>query len=911
MSITPSASPAPPNSFFPAPYRIPDEPPPPKRQRCSSTSRPARASSSATPDDFNNERQASAMRMFDVWSQLAEKYSRRIDEDDIVDLATGEIVKDRGVLSAETPWKFPRFADVDDAESTGTDEDDEDDVDELDAFAGTGEVSVHGWTVPPVREMDPADAKDLEEFMEAEKRRREECGEDEVSEDGGELDESQDAEEEDDTKEDPDTTDFKFLPPPDSHRVEVDDSDDELDNWGIVDESNTVSPVKTVENSGIIEILDSPSVSPIRSSNSNVTTPKSKKHVPAKNTPPSKSDRKRHPQLQLQTPPQSRTPSSVLSPVDDEFTPVPSPLSSPFPPSQSSSPTKPKRKPDVVPRRVDRSVSRVRTRSQSRGRSPPRDSTHESIPRLDLVDSQRGRSVSRRSPRFKSEENVHGTKASTTVKRIDFSSITSATSTPKKKQSPSSSKTNNLSPAPKRRGSAGRSSSRFSPEPQSHEKGKGHDTVEHRGFDRKGKGKAMDVEDLEDDDRWREDSNDPIGLPSSPTRPSRRNSSRPREKQSQSASPSFKEEHIPLPRSPEPLPRGTRKRKRKSLSCDSEDSSRPAESEGNFTSFVDEKILIIRRQASSTSFVSSPTKQKTRSSSLSAKFKAKKPLENSEGASHSESEPEPETHQSSRHHPRSQQTLPSYYPPPSFYPYPSYPPATDMHPTIPLHDPRAQFIISQAMHQLSSLFTAPWAAQPFTPPRHSSSARSAPASGSSPYSYPTTPHHPHIQPYAFDSGASAGTLPPSSPPGSSPPSSSPLHSAGRRASLVPRSRSRGRHVSFKIDRDLRDAEVDAHVDARARQQMEDSEESDNTGSPSVSRRDEKKQMVANLSDSETNAHSRISVRQIEFSNKARAGLTARAQTPGPPIAQPSPTARRRANVSPTVVKPKGKIRKTN
>ncbi|KAJ7134650.1 hypothetical protein C8R44DRAFT_771064 [Mycena epipterygia] len=138
--ITPSASPAPASnskSFFPAPYRIADEAPPLKRQRCSSTPRPPRASSSATPDDFNigREREASALRMLDVWSQLAEKYSRRIDEDDIVDLVTGKIVKDRGVLSAETPWKIGRFADLDD--STGSDEEDEDDVDELDAFAGS------------------------------------------------------------------------------------------------------------------------------------------------------------------------------------------------------------------------------------------------------------------------------------------------------------------------------------------------------------------------------------------------------------------------------------------------------------------------------------------------------------------------------------------------------------------------------------------------------------------------------------------------------------------------------------------------------------------------------------------------------------------------------------------------------
>jgi hypothetical protein len=60
----------------------------------------------------------------------------------------------------------------------------------------------------------------------------------------------------------------------------------------------------------------------------------------------------------------------------------------------------------------------------------------------------------------------------------------------------------------------------------------------------------------------------------------------------------------------------------------------------------------------------------------------------------------------------------------------------------------------------------------------------------------------------FDSGAS---LPPSSPPGSSSPSlsSSPTHAVSRKASLVPRSRSRGRRVSFKVEEDQRDDEVDS------------------------------------------------------------------------------------------------------
>lgn len=272
VPLTPSASPAPASNsrFFPAPYRIPDEAPPQKRQRRSST--PRHPSSSATPDDFNVEREASAMRMWDIWSQLADKYSRRIDEDDIVDLTTFEIVKDRGVLSAEAPWKFGRFADqeesvaTDDDEEDGEDED-EDDVDELDSFAGPAAEAVSapgaGWTVPPVREMDPADARDLEGFMEAETRRREECGEDDTSEDGV-LDENR-ADSLDMGGHDTDVSDAVETPALASrpyHSAGDDESDDELGTWDVVDASNMVVRVaeKQPDNPDIIEILDPPSV---------------------------------------------------------------------------------------------------------------------------------------------------------------------------------------------------------------------------------------------------------------------------------------------------------------------------------------------------------------------------------------------------------------------------------------------------------------------------------------------------------------------------------------------------------------------------------------------------------------------------------------------------------------------------
>ncbi|KAJ7771862.1 hypothetical protein B0H16DRAFT_1685717 [Mycena metata] len=642
MPSSPSTSSAP---FFPPPYRIPDAPSPTKRQRRSSTPRQPGPSASATPDELYIEREASARRMRDVWDQLAEKYSRRIDEDDIIDLVTGEIVKDRGVLSAETPWKFGRFADESVDDSTGTDEEEDDDIDELDLFAESPQVEIHGWTVPPVRKVDPADAKDLEEFMEAERRRREVGGEEESSEE-----DTDDVE----TALDDDNATDPVPAPPAPRRGEIDDSDDELDNWDTIDESNVVSPVK----SETIEILDSPSVSPIRSS------PRFK--VPLPKLSP---ERRPQPPLQLQTPPRSQTPS-----VLEDF-----PTSVPMRP-QPSPPSKP-----LTPKRDDP----VKTRSQSRGRSPQRGKTsQERLPRLDLASIKRGRSITRRPTRPIVDDD------------------------PEKSKAPSGSTV--VAPTSVKR-SAPRPKNELSPQPPS----------------------------------------------------------------------AFKNEHGSVPRTPQ----STRKRKRKSLSLDPSEPDIPV---------------------ASSSFVTSSSKGKQRATSVSARVKSEKPAD--------------EAGEASSHH-YAHPGIPPYYPPPSFYQYPPYPPPSDVHPAMPLQDPRAQFIISQAMHQLSTLFTAPWPAQPYTPHRASSSARAASTSAPSPYyPYPTTPHHTHTHPYVFDSGASVGTLPPSSPPDSSPPSSSP-----HRPSLVSRSRSRGRRVSFKLDNDPRDGadssehETDLPARGRARHRQDEGE----------------------------------------------------------------------------------------
>jgi hypothetical protein len=94
--------------------------------------------------------------------------------------------------------------------------------------------------------------------------------------------------------------------------------------------------------------------------------------------------------------------------------------------------------------------------------------------------------------------------------------------------------------------------------------------------DRKGKGRAMDVEQFLDDGQ--EESDDPLELPLSPPRPSKRHRPSPATVPKGKLKDHSHEERIP---SPEPPPWSTKKRKRRSSSFDSESSTRRADSDGN------------------------------------------------------------------------------------------------------------------------------------------------------------------------------------------------------------------------------------------------------------------------------------------------------------------------------------------
>ena len=142
------------------------------------------------------------MRVLNIWSGLAERYHRRLDKDDIVDIRTGEVIKDRGVLN-ELPkrYNFGDLADNDDAPAINTDpgsegvdnlagdeeddDEDEDDAEEPDAFPSSdGLVAPQISRITPLRPAtSSSDVDDLREFLKAEAIRRELDGGDDSSED--------------------------------------------------------------------------------------------------------------------------------------------------------------------------------------------------------------------------------------------------------------------------------------------------------------------------------------------------------------------------------------------------------------------------------------------------------------------------------------------------------------------------------------------------------------------------------------------------------------------------------------------------------------------------------------------------------------------------------------------------------
>ena len=188
--ITPSASP--PVSRV---WSRKDKAPPSKRPRLSSTpSSSSSAQPSSSASSVADLRLESSSRLFQFWDQLAGRYNKPLDEDDIVDFRNFKIIKDRGVVrSAASPYSIGSLLAVEadpegpkehagdgnvEEEGDGDGEGDDDSADELDLISPPPVVPVKleyykTWYVPPPDEKDPEDAEAFREFEEAEKVRRE------------------------------------------------------------------------------------------------------------------------------------------------------------------------------------------------------------------------------------------------------------------------------------------------------------------------------------------------------------------------------------------------------------------------------------------------------------------------------------------------------------------------------------------------------------------------------------------------------------------------------------------------------------------------------------------------------------------------------------------------------------------
>jgi len=205
------------------------------------------------------------MRLKDAWAQLAQRYARPLDEDDIIDLREEKLLMDRGVVRNMTTQI--NFGDISLPEELGNDassdgggvhSEDEDDLDEIDALTHGARVktklAAQLKRVKPIRDLDSEDESDLREFLEAEERMREE--------DPGRVEEVEEG------TENPYLADelveiFSDEEAKDAN-VDYESEDDELGGWEH-DESTAIYEVRTAaptDEHEIIEIFDTPPTSP-------------------------------------------------------------------------------------------------------------------------------------------------------------------------------------------------------------------------------------------------------------------------------------------------------------------------------------------------------------------------------------------------------------------------------------------------------------------------------------------------------------------------------------------------------------------------------------------------------------------------------------------------------------------------
>ncbi|KAH9997903.1 hypothetical protein BJV77DRAFT_779011 [Russula vinacea] len=283
------------------PHELPS---PPKRPRLASTPSSTSLPSTPTRDrstvDFYQARFESTMRLRDAWAQLAQRYARPLDEDDIIDLREAKILKDRGVVrNFQSQVNFGDISILDEpgndasSEAGGAHSEDEDDFDEIDALSprrvqNTHRLEAQLRRVKPLRDLDSEDEDDIRDFLDAERRTREEFGpvDEDFSEDLAQL---QDDVEDDVEDEGGDLADevIEILESSDEEceqqdfsrtftaHVDRDSDEDELGVW-IHDESNAIyEVVRTPALPEVIEIFDTPPSSPPPSSPPSSSPPSS------------------------------------------------------------------------------------------------------------------------------------------------------------------------------------------------------------------------------------------------------------------------------------------------------------------------------------------------------------------------------------------------------------------------------------------------------------------------------------------------------------------------------------------------------------------------------------------------------------------------------------------------------------
>ncbi|OJT15267.1 hypothetical protein TRAPUB_8189 [Trametes pubescens] len=786
--ITPSLSP-PGSRVFP---RIPDRPAPLKRPRLSSTpSSSASARLPPPPPPPRDLRLESSNRLFAFWDQLAARYNKPLDEDDIVDLRDLAFVKDRGVTrAAAQSYEIGSFASagVDDASSQGAEDEnetsageenapeDDESADELDLISPPPVESVvqeklqyyKNWVVPPADEQNPEDAEAFREFEEAEKQRKELYGDDEEEgdegpeEDGfantdGPTDEEEsvpsEAEPPPSTRCDSESVAMRSVSPakptpqrpksrPPPRPAEDDSSDDELAEWVIDD--TPIPPRRAVPPPDPDDLIDltlsrSPSPAPpLRGrSQSRPRLQSVAPFLPRSQSQP-RARAKFKPQLQVSPRPRSASPQALQL-----LTPPRSSCSAPSdPPEMGIVAVRTETPSPKMPRPRPRYAPQSRTVGESEKAGEHGDSRPGS-PVPDVTPSARKMSTKMSRASLKPEVVIMvprtGSHRGKTPVRPDSPEVPLSVEFQASRQA-------------RQNGEAG---------PSSQVKGKGKEVAP----------RAV--------------------TPESPPVPP---SSRRTPLQTRSVS----EESC----SPQPVPPKGRKRRRVASSSSSDGSPEKLSSSKPLARKQLQRTS--ERRSGHSSDAAPPT-----SSPVHSDYEDEAPIP---ALSIYPSEYPPYVQRPD--HQRANSVAHGPHPPHPHPPHPAFPPMS-LQQSQAIAAMFSYYMASGGLFQHMSPPSGPayhpgppppFYGMPQTPshrghpPRHSQgfNTPSSEAGPSRSSTYSTPSHYPHAYPYWFDPSYSSGTLPPSSPIPSSPMDSSPIL---RPASVPPgqRSKARGRRVSFKLD----------------------------------------------------------------------------------------------------------------